>query len=454
MPTEKVVVVGAGGSGMIAALRAAQLGADVLVLEKDLEAGCNTGFGGGLVQGAGTRYQRAAGIEDNPELMASDVMRKNGGDADPDVVMAVCERSADVVHFLADRVGLDIHLDQNVRYYGHSAYRLHAAPTETGAEVAAAMRARLAADPRITVVDHARVTGLVERGGQVVGVSTADGGMETVPAAAVLLSCDGFGANRGMLDEHCPELAGATYIGTPNNTGDALGWATEVGAALDRMSAYQGHAHVNPGTGTRLGGGMPSMGAMIVNVEGRRFAREDQGYSEFARVVLAQPEGVAVEVFDQRIFDLAWSNGAFRAAFEAGQVKRADTVEQLAETFGLPAGALAEEVDDFNRVAREGGDRLGRTDVTEALVPPLWGARVTGAMVHTQGGVRIDRCARALRADGEPIEGLYASGGTAAGMSGSGPEGYLSGNGLAHAFGTGLIAGEQMAGRLVAQLQR
>lgn len=444
---DPVLVVGAGGSGMVAALRAAQLGATVLVLEKDLASGCNTGFGGGLVQGAGTRYQRAAGIEDSPEAMHADIMGKNGGAAEADVVMAICRRSADVVHFLADTVGLEVHLDRNVRYYGHSAYRMHAGPEETGAEVAAALRAAIAAHPRITVVDHARVTGLLERDGRVAGVRTADPRRSTVPAASVLLACDGFGADRAMLERHCPEIATATYIGAPNNTGDALRWAVEVGAALDRMTAYQGHAHVNPGTGTRLGGGLPGMGSILVNADGRRFEREDQGYSEFARVVLAQPGGVALEVFDQRIFDLAWSNGAFRAAHAAGVLARADTAEALADHFGVPAAALAEEIADFNRAARDGGDRLGRSDHVQPLVPPLWGARVTGAMVHTQGGVRIDPRARALRSDDVPIEGLYASGGTAAGMSGDGPEGYMSGNGLAHAFGTGLIAGEEMVRR-------
>src|SRR2546423_659396 len=238
-----IVVVGAGGSGMIAALAAAHQGARILLLEKDTSRGCNTQVGGGLIQGAGTRYQKALGIEDSPELMMADIMAANHGQADEAVVRAICERSADAVHFLADVVGVDLHLDTNVLYVGHSVYRMHAAPGETGAEVIAAMRRAVAVDPRITFVDRAEVTGLIQE-----------------------------------------------------------------------------------------------------NRQGHRFEREDQGYSGFARIVLAQPGGEAIEIFDQRIFDLAWHSGIFRQAFEAGQVVRAGTLRELAELFELPADVLEEEV--------------------------------------------------------------------------------------------------------------
>jgi fumarate reductase flavoprotein subunit len=126
-------------------------------------------------------------------------------------------------------------------------------------------------------------------------------------------------------------------------------------------------------------------------------------------------------------------------------VVRAGTLRELAELFELPADVLEEEVADYNRAVREGHDRFGRREFGEPLTAPFYGSLVTGALAHTQGGLRIDPTCRVLREDNTPIEGLYAVGGTAVGMSGNGPEGYLSGNGLAHAFGTGLIAGESLA---------
>ena len=439
-----IVVVGAGGSGMMAALAAVHQGARILLLEKDTSRGCNTQVGGGLIQGAGTRYQKALGIEDSPELMMADIMAANHGQADEAVVRAICERSADAVHFLADVVGVDLHLDANVLYVGHSVHRMHAAPGETGAEVIAAMRQAVAADPRITFVDRAEVTGLIQENGRVVGVETAGLAGRRI-GGSVILAADGFGANQEMIGAYCPEIANAVYVGSRNNTGDAIRWGAQVGGALDRMTAYQGHAHVHAATGTRLGGGLPSMGSILVNRQGHRFAREDQGYSGFARIILAQPGGEAIEIFDQRIFDLAWHSGIFRQAFEAGQVVRAGTLRELAELFELPADVLEEEVTDYNRAVREGNDRFGRREFGEPLTAPFYGSLVTGALAHTQGGLRIDPTCRVLREDNTPIEGLYAVGGTAVGMSGNGPEGYLSGNGLAHAFGTGLIAGESLA---------
>ena len=118
----------------------------------------------------------------------------------------------------------------------------------------------------------------------------------------------------------------------------------------------------------------------MVNLEGRRFERENQGYSEFARVVLAQPEQVAVEIFDQRIFDLAWPTGAFREAHEAGAIESAATVGELAGRFSLPADVLEHEIADYNRAVADGADRLGRIDFDEPLIAPFYGSLVTGAL--------------------------------------------------------------------------
>jgi fumarate reductase flavoprotein subunit len=442
--TAQIVIVGAGGAGMMAALSAARSGATVLLLEKSVRRGCNTELSGGLVQGAGTRFQQALGIEDTPEAMMSDILGVNCGDADTEVLAAICVRSADVVHFLADVVGLDMHLDRSVLYVGHTRHRMHTSPGEKGSEVVAGLRRLIAATPEITLMDNADVRGLIVQDGAVTGVAVGD---ERIRAGAVLLSCDGYGNNRDMVREFCPEIADAVYIGSENNTGDGIRWGRDAGGELARMTAYQGHSHVNPKHGTRLGGSVPLLGAFIVNLDGNRFADENQGYSEFASVLLRERAGEAVEIFDQKIFDTVWQVGSFREAHEVGAVRRADTIEELAELFGLPAGSVRAALDGYNNGVASGADPMGRTDLTRPLPPPYYGARITGALVHTQGGLRIDPSTRVLRPDGSPIAGLYAAGGTATGISGSGPDGYMSGNGLIQAFATGLIAGEQMGAR-------
>jgi fumarate reductase flavoprotein subunit len=451
-----LIVVGAGAAGTIAALSAAEQGMELLLLEKSVLRGTNAQLSGGFLQAAGTRFQQDLGIEDSPELMMSDIMTKNGGVANIPVVTEICRRSKDYVHFLADHLDLDFHLNTTIRWYGHSAFRMHAGPAEKGLELVTALRRAVSHHPNITFVDEANVAGLVMDGGRVTGVDAGigDGRPEQIGARGVVLACDGFGNNRQMVEQYCPEALQAVYIGSENSGGDGIRWGMSIDADTEFMSAWQGHAHVNPNHGTHLSGGLPYLGSIMVNLNGDRFAREDIGYSELTPVILAQPSGLAVEIFDQRIVDTMWDNGVFREAYDAGAVRRYDDVDQLANAFSLPADVLRSNIDTYNdAMAGNLPDPFSRVASGTPLEGPFYGSLITGGMAHTQGGLRIDPSTRVLTAQGEPIPGLYAAGGTAAGMSGIGCAGYTSGNGLSHAFTTGLIAGEtaSAAARAAAQ---
>ena len=155
---------------------------------------------------------------------------------------------------------------------------------------------------------------------------------------------------------------------------------------------------------------------------------------ELGAFVLAQPGGVALEVFDQRIHDIAMRQGPYREAWAAGAIMPAGSA-------GLP---LSKAIEEMQSIARSGKDPLGRTRFGPPLEAPFFASWVTGALAHTQGGLAVDAKARVMRADGTPIEGLFASGGAAAGLAGRGGEGYLPGNGLAQSFALSLIAGEQI----------
>jgi fumarate reductase flavoprotein subunit len=257
----QLAVIGAGAAGMMAALKAAQHGCDVLLLEKNSDQGCNTQFSGGLLAAANTRFQQAHGIVDSPELMMGDILAKNGGEVDRDVLRVICQRSADAVHFMVDHVGLPLHLEPAIIYTDQSAIRMHATPHEKGVELVAALRQAVLRDGRITFADHTPVVELTEHaGGFRLGTSSG----ESLRAEAVIVACDGFGANDAMISEFCPEIAGAPFMGSANNTGDAMRWARSLGAALDLMNSYQGHSRFNPGFGTHLAGALPSLGSIVV----------------------------------------------------------------------------------------------------------------------------------------------------------------------------------------------
>ena len=131
----------------------------------------------------------------------------------------------------------------------------------------------------------------------------------------------------------------------------------------------------------------------------------------------------------------------YRQAIEASAIKQADTIEELALELRLPPAALAQTLNDYECCAAgEMVDPFGRTDC-RSLEGPFYGAKVTGSLFHTQGGLKVDFDARVLRDDSSPIPNLYAGGGVAAGISGHGAGGYFSGNGLLTAIGYGMLAG-------------
>lgn len=442
-PDTDVVVVGAGACGLTAALRAAQRGAEVLLVEKDSRKGSNSLLSGGVLYAADTRFQRTAGIEDSAELMAADILRKNGHQSDPEVTVALCRTSREVVHWMVDYVGYELELALDFRRIGQSMPRAHADPKRRGgAGLIEALRGASADEPRITFADQTPGRGLVYEHGAVRGVACGHGTPEIVRARQVILACDGFGANREMLATYCPEALPLTYIGVDGNTGEGLLWALELGAAVDHMSAFQGHGHVVAGYGTRLNPGVPVEGGIVVDGEGHRFTREDVGYSEFALVLAGQPDAQAIEIFDERILGLVGNAEMMRESREAGAFRRFETLDDLARAFRLDPAVLRQTVDEYHRAIERGVDEFGRTRFAEPLAPPYYAARITGGLAHTQGGLRVDTRARVLRPDGTWIENLYAGGGTACGVSGDRPDGYSSGNGLLTAMGFGMLAAE------------
>jgi fumarate reductase flavoprotein subunit len=236
-------------------------------------------------------------------------------------------------------------------------------------------------------------------------------------------------------------MTDALYFGGEGNTGEGILWGLELGAAVAFMDAYQAHASVATPHGILITYALIMEGGFQVNREGKRFGNESSGYSEQALEVLGQPGGVAWDIYDRRLHLLGLSFDDYRQALEAGAIKQGDTIEDLAVELQLPPAALAETLDDYHRCADgETTDPFGRPDCRH-LESPFYGAKVTGALFHTQGGLKVDFDGRVLREDGSPVPNLYAGGGVAAGISGHGAGGYFSGNGLLTAIGYGMLAG-------------
>jgi fumarate reductase flavoprotein subunit len=375
--------------------------------------------------------------------MAEDILRKCKGQANPDVVYALCARSAEIVRIFEDDLGIPLKLNLDTGRFGFSALRLHNAAGRTGAPLIRSLHRAIADMDNVTFADRTPGVGLISGpDGAVLGVLAGQEEIQRIGAGRVILACDGFGANKDMIAEHIPAMRGVESIGVQGNTGDAIRWGMELGAAVAHMSGHQGHGLVCKGYGTRLVPEIPQLGAVIVNRAGVRFTREDQGYSEFAHEVLSQPEGVAIAIFDQAMVDVVASLDHWKDTVSSGAIKSANTLEELAARFDLPWEAVRRSLEQCRNAA---ADPYGRRALPVPSVGPFYGAIITGAMVHTQGGMVTDIHGRVCRPDGSTITNLYAGGGTAAGISGDDAAGYLSGNGLLSAYGGGLIAGDHAA---------
>ena len=279
--------------------------------------------------------------------------------------------------------------------------------------------------------------------------------MDIVGCEAVILACCGFGGSPGLVRRHIPEMEAAEFCGHASNTGDALAWGQALGAGAADLGSYQGHGSFCLPQGLQVTWAVLMLGGFQVNLEGRRFADEMRGYSEHAEDVLRQPGRVAWDIYDARCEVPALAFHDYAELKRLGGIREAESVEELSKATGLPAEALARtfaEVAGF--AAGQEADPLGRDFTLAApIAPPYRAARVTGALLHTQGGLTIDAEARVLRPDRTKLPNLLAGGGAARGLSGSSGWGYLSGNGLLSAVVLGRIAGLRAA-RLVSAVER
>jgi len=436
-----VVIVGAGAAGHVAALACRDAGIECAMLERDAVPQGSTALSSGLVPAAGTSFQRAKGIDDDPARFAADIRRKAKGEADPALVEALATDIGPTVEWLAARHGVPFDVVEGFVYPGHGAMRMHGTPRRTGAELMAAL-ARAAETAGAVALTQARVAGLfADPDGAVRGVAVErpDGTAERIGCTALVLACNGFGGNPEMVARFLPEMRDALFFGHAGNRGEGIAWGEALGAAVRHMGAYQGHGSVAVPHGILITWAVMMEGGIQVNANGERFSNEHQGYSEQSVAVLAQPGGVAFDVYDGRCHAIARQFDEYREAVAAGAVREFADADALAAAFGLPADNLRRAL-----AMTEGRtpDPFGRDFAAKPpLVPPYFAVRVTGGLFHTQGGLVVGTDARVRRADGSALPNLFAAGGTACGVSGPAVWGYLSGNGLLAAVGLGRIAG-------------
>jgi fumarate reductase flavoprotein subunit len=439
-----ILILGAGACGLSAAIAGHDAGASAAIVEKRERPGGNSSLSTGSIPGAGTRYQRSAGIEDSPAQLVADLMRIAGDTDCPELVHRLAEQSAPTVEWLVDAVGARLSLVTAYKHVGHSVARLHAPVSRRGQDLVDDLLAAVARRAIPLAVGNG-VDRLVVEGGAVVGahVKTASGETSTIGAAKTILAVNGYAGNPALVERFCPEIAGAPYFGALGSTGEAVLWGEALGAALSNIGAYQGYAAVCDPHGSLLSWTTIEKGGIIVNQAGKRFGDESAGYSGFTPNVLAQA-APRYAIFDQKMYDVAALEEEFVELARHGAFKSAGTPGELAKLLDIDPAMLTATVVEARQAARgERSDNLGRRDFgLGPLDQRLYGCRIVPGLFHTQGGLAVDLDGRVLDTKGKPIPNLFAGGGAAGGLSGrTGAAGYASGNGLLSAIALGRLAG-------------
>lgn len=444
-----LLIIGAGACGLVAALAAHEAGVELAVLERDALPRGSTAMSSGFIPAANTRFQKALGVNDTPAAMAEDIQHKNGHEADPAIVDLLATSSGPVIEWLADQYQLPFELVEGFLYPGHTHLRMHATPRRTGEELMGALLSA-AETAGIDILTQARVVDLhVDTTQRVRGVTLErpDGSRESISCDALILACNGYGGNSELVNRYIPSLKHALYYGHEGNQGDALLWGQVMGASTKDLGACQGHGSLATPHQTLISWAVMMQGGIQVNVQGARFSNEHGGYSEQAAKVLAQPEKIAWNLFDERIHQSLLAFEDYRNAFDTGAVRRFENLETMATGLNLPLAALQATFTQIQQHAeQQTADSFGRLfEPVNLLKPPYYAIRVTGALFHTQGGLEINVQARVLDQQGQALPNLFAAGGAARGVSGSNDSGYLSGNGLLSAVVLGAVAGKNSA---------
>ena len=439
-----IVVVGAGGAGLSAAIAAAESGAEsIIVLEKQGIIGGNTNYSTGGINAAETDVQKSMGIKDSKQLFYDDTMKGGKNENLPELVRNFVEHSPGTISWLISK-GADL---SDIGLMGGSSVKRTHRPkggTAIGPHLMKILKTA-SANEIIEIRTSNKVIGLLSSGPAVSGVTVenADGSRYTLKAKAVIIATGGFGANLSMVTKYQPWLNGFATLNHPGATGDAFSWVASLGGATIQMENIQIHPTAEAENHILITEAVRGNGAILVNREGKRFVNEMDTRDVVSAAILKQTSGDAYLVFDQGV---RASLAAIETYANQHLLKEGSTIAGLAAATGLPSSALEATISRYSSQQKAGLDEdFGRssTEMTAALqTPPFYAVRVKPAIHHTMGGLRVNTDCQVLKSDGTPIPGLYAAGEVTGGLHGANR---LGGNGVADIVVNGKLAGEAAA---------
>ena len=484
-----VVIVGAGGAGMTAALTAAEKGAKVIIIESQAAVGGNSVRATGGMNAGDTPYQdnaafgESAGVEktlasvettyadhavitelaetvkvqwaayqqnaegyfDSVELMQLDTIIGGKGINDAELVKVLATNSAAGIEWLRN---YNIDLVNTGAFGGASVNRIHwpkvdGKKTSVGAYMVPLLEEACNANENITILFETTGNEVILVDGAAKGVKATGktGNTVTVNADAVILATGGFGANLEMVASYQPSLEGFMTTNAAGLQGQGIAMAQAVGAAVVDMDQIQIHPTVQADTAALITEGLRGDGAILVNAEGLRFIDEVGTRDVVSAAEIAQTGSYSWLIVDDAMLQ---ASSTIQGYVKKGFVFTGATYEELAAVTEMPAEAFAATMNAWNGYVAEKNDPdFGRVSFTKPLdTAPFYAIKVTAGIHHTMGGVKINTQTQVLTEAGEAIPGLYAAGEVTGGVHGANR---LGGNAVSDFVVFGRIAGEQAA---------
>lgn len=448
-----VVVIGAGGAGLSAAVEAQAAGAKVVVLEKMPAIGGNTLVSGGGLNVPGSDQQKANGVEDSVELFIQDTLKGGDNLNKEELVKVIAENALPTAKWLIDDIGVEFMPDRLQQFGGHSVPRALIAKGNHGTELIKKLKARADEIGVVFKMQTKAEEFIVDDNNRVTGVKTVNAAGQSITFYAnkgIVLATGGFGANLEMRKKYNPELD-ERYKTTdvPGTTGDGIVMAEKIGAGLMHMEYIQTYPLCNPKTGiisyvanTRFDG------AILVNQEGNRFVEEMGRRDVISRGILEQTGSIGYLVWGQEIEQVGNMTQVHEDEYKNLEkdkfIHKADTIEELADFFNIDVDTFKQNIEKYNGYVANGNDEEfnRRGKLRSIKEGPFYIQQVIPSVHHTMGGITIDTEAHVLNENGEIIEGLFAAGEVCGGIHGTNR---LGGNAVTDVVVYGRIAGENVA---------
>lgn len=446
-----VVVIGAGGAGLIAAIEAKLNGANVVVLEKMDFPGGNTLISGAEYAAPENWVQKKEGLSDSKEQFYKDILVGGDNESNPELAKILSNQALEGAQWLKNFVNVTFE-DRQMFFGGHSVKRSLVPEGASGVEVIGKLMA-MANKMDIPVLMGTEATDLIVEDGKVVGVkaTTDTESHEFMASKGVIVASGGFGSNLDMRVKYNPKMDEKILsTNTTGITGDGIVMGEKVGAATTDMAFIQTYPVCDPETGSLLYTGDVRLtgSAILVNKEGKRFVEELERRDVISFAITEQTGGVGYLFWDQKQLDesgvAVHHKGEYDALLRRGILVKGDTIEEVAKHFGIDSKELKETVSRFNQYAKDGKDlefnKRGKLIGFEK--GPYYLLKNAPGIHHTMGGLVIDSETRVLDENGKVIEGLYAAGEVTGDIHG---KNRLGSNAIADITVFGRIAGKAAA---------